>query len=80
MSARAKIFQNGGSQAIRLPKACRFPDDQIEVVVRRSGKRVILEPVDEWSDSFRSALGGWHEEIERPQQRPIPNKKNPFEP
>ena len=79
MTARAKVFQNGGSQAIRLPKACRFPDGQGEVVVRRSGKRIVLEPADEWSDSFRSTLGGWHGEIDRPRQRAIPNKKNPFD-
>ena len=79
MTARAKIFQNGGSQAIRLPKACRFPDGQHEVVVRRSGTRIILEPADEWSDSFRSSLGGWLEEIERPRQRAISYKKNPFD-
>ena len=31
MSTRAKVFQNGGSQAVRLPKACRFPDGAGEV-------------------------------------------------
>jgi virulence-associated protein VagC len=44
MSERAKIFQNGGSQAVRLPKSCRFGDDQEEVIVRRVGNQVILEP------------------------------------
>ena len=34
---------NGGSQAVRLPKEFRF--EGAEVVVRREGKRVILEPV-----------------------------------
>jgi antitoxin VapB len=38
----AKLFRNGRSQAVRLPKEFRFAGD--EVVVRRSGKRVILEP------------------------------------
>jgi tRNA(fMet)-specific endonuclease VapC len=55
-SVRAKLFQNGGSQAVRLPKACRFPG-QAEVLVRREGRRVILEPADEWSDEFRACLG-----------------------
>ncbi len=31
---RAKLFQNGGSQAVRLPKDCRF-ESQGEVSVRR---------------------------------------------
>ena len=40
--ARAKLFQHGGSQAVRLPKAFRF--DGTEVTVRREGDKVILEP------------------------------------
>jgi antitoxin VapB len=76
---RAKIFYNGGSQAVRLPKSCRFPDDQHEVLVRRVGRRVILEPADEWSPEFLEALGAWNEEIERPRLRAISKKKDPFE-
>ena len=53
----AKLFQHGGSQAVRLPKAFRF--EGTEVTVRREGDAVILEPVkahtpktkDEW-DAF----------------------------
>jgi len=41
--ARAKLFQHGGSQAVRLPKAFRFEGS--EVTVRRDGDAVILEPV-----------------------------------
>ncbi len=74
----AKLFQNGGSQAVRLPKTCRFLA-QREVVVRREGNRVVLEPVDEWSDAFRACLGAWSEEIARPVQRPVTELKNPFE-
>lgn len=40
---RAKLFWNGRSQAVRLPKEFRFDGD--EVVIRREGERVILEPV-----------------------------------
>jgi len=40
--AIAKLFKNGRSQAVRLPKEFRFEGD--EVNIRRSGKRVILEP------------------------------------
>ncbi len=76
MADRAKIFTNGGSQAVRLPKAVRFPDTQREVVVRREGKKVILEPTDEWTRDFIAALGSWHEEIERPKKRPISEKKD----
>lgn len=74
---RAKLFQNGGSQAVRLPKACRFPAQQ-EVLVRREGRRVILEPADEWPAAFRACLGAWRDEIPRPRQRPVRNLRNPL--
>lgn len=69
-SERAKLFQNGGSQAVRLPKACRFPA-QREVLARREGRRVILEPADEWPEEFRACLGAWREDIPRPVQRRV---------
>ena len=50
---RAKLFPNGRSQAVRLPKAFRMPGK--EVLVHREGNRVILEPVD---DPPRDA-NGW---------------------
>jgi len=45
----AKIFQNGRSQAIRLPKAFRLPGT--EVRISRDGNRIILEPLEQsWDD------------------------------
>ena len=41
--ATAKLFQNGRSQAVRLPKEYRFEGD--EVSIRREGEGVVLEPV-----------------------------------
>jgi antitoxin VapB len=79
MGERAKIFQNGGSQAVRLPKSCRFSDDLEEVIVRRVGRQVILEPAVEWSEEFLECLGAWKEDIPRPQARPVSRKRNPFE-
>jgi antitoxin VapB len=38
----ARIFTNGNSQAVRLPKEFRFEDD--EVVIKRVGNAVILLP------------------------------------
>jgi antitoxin VapB len=78
MAGKAKIFYNGGSQAVRLPKSCRFPASQREVVARRVGRKVILEPADEWSSEFVQALGAWPERIERPKSRPIAKKRDPF--
>jgi antitoxin VapB len=80
MAERAKIFQNGGSQAVRLPKSCRFDEGQEEVIARRVGKKVILEPVDAWSDEFLGCLGAWKGDIPRPAQKPIGSKRNPLDP
>jgi len=60
-----------------LPKACRFPALQ-EVLARREGRRVILEPADEWSNEFRACLGGWRDEILRPVQRLVRDLRNPL--
>lgn len=40
---RAKLFKNGRSQAVRLPKGFRFEGDEVEI--RREGSAVVLEPV-----------------------------------
>ena len=76
--SRAKLFQNGGSQAVRLPKECRFADRQREVLVRREGRRVILEPIDEWSEKFRACLGAWPGNIPRPDPGRFANLLDPF--
>jgi antitoxin VapB len=49
--ARAKIFLNGRSQAVRLPMAFRMSGT--EVSIRREGEAVILEPI--------RTRGGWPE-------------------
>ena len=50
----AKLFINGGSQAVRLPKACRFDDD--EVLINRVGNVVLLMPKDDPWSSMMAAL------------------------
>ena len=40
----AKLFQNGQSQAVRLPKEFRFDGD--EVIIKRSGNAVVLIPAN----------------------------------
>lgn len=51
MGKTAKIFTNGGSQAVRLPKEFRFDCD--EVFVERRGGQVILSATrPDWDDFF----------------------------
>ena len=75
---RAKLFRNGGSQAVRLPKSCTFPSGR-EVLVSREGRRVILEPADEWPAAFVNCLGQWREPIELPAQTPLSKVRDPFQ-
>ena len=50
---RAKLFQNGRSQAVRLPKDFRLPGT--EVYVKRVGNAVVLIPVERsWDTLFDS--------------------------
>jgi len=49
----AKIFMNGRSQAVRLPKEFRFDTD--EVYITRQGKNIIIsEKKPTWDDFFNS--------------------------
>ena len=49
----AKIFENGRSQAVRLPKEYRFDSD--EVMINRIGDIVMLIPKTAKWESFRNA-------------------------
>lgn len=55
MTILAKVFQNGRSQAIRIPKECRVDTD--EVYIQKKGDTLIIKPKykDKW-DSFFDAL------------------------
>ncbi len=55
MTAVAKLFKNGASQAVRLPKAFRF--DGQEVCIKRVGAAVILYPRRAAWDIMENALG-----------------------
>ena len=78
MSKRAKLFKNGGSQAVRLPKDCRFPDGQTEVMVRKEGRRIVLEPADTWPSEFLASLGALRGELPRPKAELVRALRDPF--
>lgn len=49
----AKLFQNGQSQAVRLPKEFRFEGD--EVFIKKVGNATVLLPIeDPWQPLFNS--------------------------
>lgn len=49
----AKLFQNGQSQAVKLPKQYRFQDDK--VIIKQVGNAVVLLPYENsWQTLFDS--------------------------
>ena len=57
----AKIFTSGRSQAVRLPKECRFSGS--EVGVKRVGDMVVLYPQERGSELFYSSLGNFTDDF-----------------
>ena len=57
----AKIFENGRSQAIRLPKKFRFSDG--EVYVNRVGEAVILLPKKAIWETFMNGLNSFTDDF-----------------
>jgi len=52
----AKLFQNGRSQAVRLPKEFRFDDNEEEVIIKKLGKAVVLVSKSELKNVFLGSL------------------------
>ena len=69
----AKLFQNGRSQAVRLPKEYRFGGNEDEVVIKRLGKAVVLISKSELKDVFLGSLAKFPEDfdIERNQKTSV---------
>jgi len=57
----AKLFQNGQSQAVRLPKEYRFSGN--EVGVTQVGELVVLYPKDKKDQLFFSSLGNFTDDF-----------------
>ena len=57
----AKIFENGRSQAVRLPQKYRFNAD--EVVIQRLGDAVLLVPKESLWNTFMDGVNIFTEDI-----------------
>jgi antitoxin VapB len=55
----AKLFMNGSSQAVRLPRAFRFDGNAVNI--RKEGNSVVLEPI---TPVFQSTAE-WFAELDR---------------
>ncbi|MDZ7697866.1 MAG: type II toxin-antitoxin system VapB family antitoxin [Deltaproteobacteria bacterium] len=57
----AKVFQNGNSQAIRLPKAFRFTCHEVKIY--KKGNQVVLEPLETTWDAMFEALSEFPDDV-----------------
>ena len=57
----AKVFENGRSQAVRLPKSFRFSVD--EVIVQQLGEAVLLVPKESLWRTFMEGLDEFTSDI-----------------
>lgn len=57
----AKVFINGNSQAVRLPKKFRFNED--EVVVQQLGDAILLVPKDALWKTFVEGVNSFTSDI-----------------
>jgi len=64
----AKLFQNGQSQAVRLPKEYRF--DGTEVTIKRVGEGVLLLPLNHSARRLLSLLEDVDEQVKIDRNQP----------
>jgi virulence-associated protein VagC len=71
----AKLFRNGRSQAVRLPREFRFDGD--EVNIRWVGRRVILEPKKRrrWPKGYWTSWGRVREDFGAPAALPSRHRR-----
>ncbi len=69
----AKIFQNGKSQAVRLPKEFRFGSDR--VYIKRVGNAVILLPYQSPWETLIDSLSHFSEDFMIERNQPAAQKR-----
>jgi antitoxin VapB len=72
----AKLFQNGQSQAVRLPKEFRFEDDH--VFVKKSGNVVVLIPAKNSWDTLIQSLDKFSDDFMVERKQPKMQKREAF--
>ena len=70
----AKIFMNGRSQAVRLPREYRF-EDQDEVMIKRMGDMVVLIPKSKWEDVYLDGIRSFPKDLIIERDNPIETRE-----
>ncbi len=75
---KAKLFQNGRSQAVRLPRQYRMPGREVRVF--REGERVVLEPLPQSYDAMFDALTQFTDDcFSEGRRQPAPQRREALE-
>ena len=79
MTAIAKIFKNGQSQAVRLPKEFRF-ENQEELFVKKIEDGIILLPKNDKSvwDNMFDRLEEFSDDFMENRVQPVQNREDLF--
>ena len=72
----AKIFLNGRSQAVRLPKDFRFTEN--DVFIKKIGKMVVLLPKDDPWSSLVNSLDQFTDDFMDSRDQPGQNPREKF--
>lgn len=72
----AKVFQNGQSQAIRLPKEFRFQGNV--VFVKRMGNGILLIPTKNPWEPLLNSLDEFSEDFMTDRMQPPPQSRESF--
>ncbi len=72
----AKIFLNGRSQAVRLPKDFRFTEN--DVFIKKVGKMVVLLPKDDPWSSLVNSLDQFTDDFMDSRKQPQQNPRDKF--
>lgn len=70
---KAKVFMNGQSQAVRLPKEFRFDED--EVSIQRHGEGVLILPIVKSMSAFRDSLKKFSDDFMDERNQPEMQKR-----
>lgn len=75
----ARLFKNGRSQAVRLPKEFRFDGDR--VYIKQVGNAVVLLPYSGSWESLYGSLGAFSDDFMQDREQPVgeEDRESPFE-
>lgn len=73
----AKLFQNGNSQAVRIPKKFRLPGETVKI--SKKGNQIIIEPLEMTWETLFEALHDFPDDfMQEGREQPSMQKRESF--